>query len=351
MNLEYLTDLPLWANILLFILAAGIVWLAGTQLVVYADELAERFGLTRQFVGFILLATITSLPEIVTTFTASVAGDAALVLGNLLGGITFQTALLGVADVFFVRYALTSWPRKPTHALEAIILVIMLNFLLIVSYAGEVHMFWNIGLGAILLSLSYPLAVSMLRGFDERGAWVPIDVPEEHDGEGPMLGVNRLQNVATRSIVIPAIIASLLILFAGYFTADRAAVIAEQSGLGSSFIGLTLLAAATSTPELSTTIAAVRMGAYTMAISNIFGSNLIMIALILPADMAYRNGPILLEVDNSARLSISIGMLVTAIYVAGILIRRTPRLFGAGIDSISVLAIYAISIWLAYVSL
>ena len=93
------------------------------------------------------------------------------------------------------------------------------------------------------------------------------------------------------------------------------------------------------------------MGAYTMAISNIFGSNLIMIALILPADMAYRNGPILLEVDNSARLSISIGMLVTAIYVAGILIRRTPRLFGAGIDSISVLAIYAISIWLAYVSL
>ena len=145
MNLEYLTDLPLWANILLFVLAAGIVWLAGTQLVVYADELAERFGLTRQFVGFILLATITSLPEIVTTFTGSAAGDAALVLGNLFGGITFQTALLGVADVFFVRYALTSWPRKPTHALEAIILVIMLNFLLIVSYAGECICFGTSG--------------------------------------------------------------------------------------------------------------------------------------------------------------------------------------------------------------
>lgn len=352
MSIEYLADLPLWANILLFVLAAAIVWLAGTQLVVYADELAERFGLTRQFVGFILLATVTSLPEIVTTFTASVAGDAALVLGNLLGGITFQTALLGVADVFFVRYALTSWPRKPTHALEAIILVVMLNFLLIVSFVGEVQLFWGIGLGAMVLSLSYPLAVSMLRGFDERGPWVPIDVPEENDGEeGPMLGVNRLQDVAARNIIVPAIIASLLILFAGYFTADRASVIAEQSGLGSSFIGLTLLAAATSTPELSTTIAAVRMGAYTMAISNIFGSNLIMVALILPADMAYRSGPILLEIDNSARLSISIGMLVTAIYVAGILIRRTPRLFGAGVDSISVLAIYAISIWLAYASL
>ncbi len=351
MNIETLTDLPLWINIGLFVLAAGIVWVAGTQLVVYADELAERFGLTRQFVGFILLATVTSLPEIVTTFTASISGDAALVLGNLFGGITFQTALLGVADLFFVRYALTSWPRKHTHALEAIFLVIMLNFLLVVSFVGEWELVWNIGLGAVILSLSYPLAVALLRRYDERSSWVPIDIPEEKDGGGPILGVNRLQDVATRQVIIPAIIASLLILFAGYFTADRAAVIAEQSGLGSSFIGLTLLAAATSTPELSTTIAAVRMGAYTMAISNIFGSNLIMVALILPADLAYRDGPILMEIGQSAQLSITIGLLVTAIYAAGIVIRRTPRLLGAGVDSWLVLAIYFASIWLAYVSL
>jgi cation:H+ antiporter len=91
------------------------------------------------------------------------------------------------------------------------------------------------------------------------------------------------------------------------------------------------------------------MGAYTMAISNIFGSNLIMIALILPADIAYRKGPILAEVDNIAQFSVVTGILVTAIYIAGILIRRTPRLFGAGVDSVLVLIVYLTGLYAAFV--
>ncbi len=351
MELSSLSQIPLPVNIGLFLLAASIVWYAGTQLVVYADELAERFGLTRQFMGFIFLATITELPELVTTLTASWAGDAKLVLGNMFGGVTMQTALLAFADIFFVRYALTSWPRKPTHALEAMFLVILLNVLLAVSFVGETELYWGIGIGAVILSLAYPLAVSLLRTYDERAPWVPVDVPEVQDGDGVSIGVNRLKDTPTRNIIVPAAIASLLILVAGYFTADRAAMIAGQSGLGSSFIGITLLAAATSTPELSTTIAAVRMGAYTMAISNIFGSNLIMLVLILPADIVYRGGPILAEFDEAAQLSIVAGILVTAIYAAGILIRRTPRLFGAGVDSWMVLGVYFASIWLAWQTL
>ena len=90
------------------------------------------------------------------------------------------------------------------------------------------------------------------------------------------------------------------------------------------------------------------MGAYTMAISNFFGSNLIMVALILPADFAYRGGPILAEVDKVAQFSIVTGILVTAIYISGILIRRTPRMFGAGIDSILVLTVYLLGLIGAY---
>jgi cation:H+ antiporter len=336
-------------NVILFIFTAGVVWFSGTQLVVQADELAERYGLTRQFVGFIFLAAVTSLPELVTTLTGSLSNNAPLVLGNLFGGITFQTALLAIADLFFVRYALTSWPRKPTHALEAIILIVLLNVLLFVSLAGEVELFWGIGLGAIAISLAYPVAVYLLRKSDERIAWVPVDVPGQKDGY--LIGVNRLKGTATRQIIVSAAISSVLILIAGYFTADRAAIIAEQTGLGSSFIGLTLLAAATSTPELSTTIAAVRMGAYTMAISNVFGSNLIMLLLILPADVFYRGGTILSEIDKNAQLAIVTGMLVTAIYAAGIIIRRTPRFLGAGVDSWLVLLVYFAGIFIAYMAI
>ena len=70
-----------------------------------------------------------------------------------------------------------------------------------------------------------------------------------------------------------------------------------------------------------------------------------MLALILPADVAYRRGPILAEADASAQLSVATGIVVTAIYVAGILIRRTPSILGAGLDSWLVMTVYIASLF------
>ena len=340
--------MSLSANIAVFLLAAGVVWIAGTRLVVYSDNLAERFGLTRVFIGLVFLATVTELPEIVTTLTAAIAGDAQLVLGNMFGGVTMQTAILAVVDLLLVRTALTSWPRKPTHALEAILLVILLNAILAISYLGELEAFWGIGLGAISLGLIYPLVIALLRRYDEQSPWLPVDVPEGDKEIRSIASTKHLAHRATGWVIVRIALFSVLILIAGFITANRAALIADQSGLGSTFVGIAFLAAATSLPELSTTIAAARLGAYTMAISNIFGSNLIMVALILPADFAYRGGPILAEADTVAQFSIVTGILVTAIYISGILIRRTPRIFGAGVDSILVLAVYLFGLFGAY---
>ena len=341
-------QLSLPANILVFLVATAVVWIAGTRLVVYGDKLSDRYGLTRAFIGLVFLASVTELPEIVTTMTAAIAGNAELVLGNMFGGITMQTAILAVVDLAFVRYALTSWPRKPTHALEAVLLIIMLNIILAVIFLGEFELFWGIGLGAMMLALLYPLVIMVLGRYDEQSPWQPVDLPKSDEYHNKLTSIEPLQDMATRTLLIHAGFISLLILVAGVITANRAEIIAEQSGLGSSFVGVAFLAASTSMPELSTTIAAARMGAYTMAISNIFGSNLIMVALILPADIAYRNGPILANADPVAQFSIVTGILVTAIYITGILIRRTPRLFGAGIDSLLVLAVYLLGVVGAY---
>lgn len=342
------SPLPLAANIAIFLFATVIVWIAGTKLVDYGDSLSDRFNLSRAFIGLVFIATVTELPEIATTLTASIAGNAQLVLGNMFGGVTMQTAILAVVDIFFVRYALTSWPRKPTHALEAVLLVILLNIILIVSILGEFEIFWGIGLGALSLALFYPLVIILLRKYDEQTPWQPIDIPRESNSSDASSTTNQLKARSNSWLIWRAAFASLAILIAGIALATRADAIAIQTGLSSSFVGIAFLAAATSMPELSTTIAAVRMGAYTMAISNIFGSNLIMVALILPADIAYRKGPILAEFDNLAQFSIVTGILVTAIYIAGILIRRTPRMFGAGVDSILVLTIYLAGLYAAY---
>ncbi len=107
---------------------------------------------------------------------------------------------------------------------------------------------------------------------------------------------------------------------------------------------MSLLAAATSLPELTTSITAVRMGAYTMAISNIFGSNLIMLVLVFPADILFRSGPILRDVSPTVPLALGFGLLVTVIYSVGLVIRRKPKVGSIGLDSLLVLFVFLISL-------
>ena len=127
-----------------------------------------------------------------------------------------------------------------------------------------------------------------------------------------------------------------------------AEALAEQTGLGKSFIGATLLAGSTSLPELSTTIMAIRLHSYTMAISNIFGSNLIMVVLILPADLAFTGGPLLQYADKSAAFALICGIVVTSIYVVGLTVRSSGRFLGMGYDSAAVLLVYILSLFGLY---
>ncbi len=342
--LPILSELPLMANFALFGLAAVMVWFAGTRMVIIGNEIAERFNLTKEFIGLFFLAAATELPEVVTTLTGAYVGNAQLVLGNLFGGVTMQTAILAVIDIFVVRNALTSWPRKPTHALEAICLIVFINVLLAISIVGDVQIWGPIGLGATALFIAYPAAIGFLRRYDARKTWMPIDVPPDTDIKHMPLPNQDVEDWATSRLIVSSIVLALIILGAGVIATDRAELIADQTGLSASFVGAALLAAATSLPELSTTIAAARIGAYTMAISNIFGSNLIMLALIFPADAIYRKGPILAEMGPMAQFSLICGAVVSAIYVAGILVRKTPRFSGAGVDSWMVLCIYIASL-------
>ncbi|MHA1517458.1 MAG: sodium:calcium antiporter, partial [Alphaproteobacteria bacterium] len=138
------------------------------------------------------------------------------------------------------------------------------------------------------------------------------------------------------------------ILICALVLTSSAAAIAEQTGLRSSFIGVTLLASATSLPEVSTTLAAVRIGAHSMAISNIFGSNLLMVALVLPADLAYTGEPVLGTIDQATAFALLSGVLVTAIYLAGLLMRAKRQIFGMGVDSALVLLVYLLTLGVFY---
>ncbi len=342
------SNTPLAVNLMLFVICAICVWLAGGALARYADIIADRRRLGRAFMGLVFLAAATELPEIATTFTAAIQDNAALVLGNMFGGITMQTTILAIADIYVVRGVLTQYPRKPTHALEAALLIILLSTLLGFCISGDIVIGFNIGLGTSVLAIAYALCVMLLRSYDEEGDWVPVDLPGKFEAAADRNAGRPVVDLPTTTLMARTVGAAVVILVCGVLLVHSAEAIARQTGLGSSFIGATILAASTSLPELSTTIAAARLGAYTMAISNIFGSNLIMLFLLLPADALYRDGPILAQAGKTEMLNLVFGILVTAIIVVGLLVRRKPAVLGMGLDSACVLAVYVSSLFILY---
>ncbi len=336
--------LPIWLNLALFAATSAGVWLAGTRLCHYADAIADRKRIGKAMMGFVFLAAATELPEVVTTIVGSMAGEARLVLNNMFGGITMQTAILAVADAAVPMVTLTSYPRNSTPALEGILLILLLALLLAVSALGDAVLFWNVGIGSVIFAFSYAGTIALLRNFDQEEPWLPVEVLEEAAVPLAETTARNLDAIPMSRLAWMSLAATLVILVCGVMLVNLAKTLAVQTGWGTSFIGVTLLAASTSLPELSTTIAAVRLGAFTMAISNIFGSNLIMIALLLPADIFYTQGVLLDQIDATATFALISGLIVSSVYVAGLLLRNRKRVLGMGIDSVIVLVIYSASL-------
>lgn len=328
-------------SLFLFVACAAVVWVSGARLAYLADTLADRFKLAKSLMGLLVLSLATSLPEVATTLTAAVQQARDLVLNNLFGGIALQTAILAMSD-FWARGPITNYPRKANHALEATLLVFLLSVALVITNLGETIVLFGVGLGSAFIAVAYAGAIWLLRRYDNTSDWVPVDLPDPEPL--PFPAPFGLVDRSNRALVAQAMAASAAILIFGLLLVVFAERIAVQSGLGTGFIGVTLLAAATSLPELTTSITAVRIGAYTMAISNIFGSNLIMLVLVFPADILFRSGPILQNTSQTVSLALSFGIVVTAIYLTGLIVRRKPRIGAVGLDSILVLGAFLASL-------
>lgn len=171
----FVSSLPL--TLLVFVVSAFAVWVAGARLAYIADALSDRFKLAKSVVGLVFLSTATSLPEIATTLTAAVQGAQALVLNNLFGGIALQTAILAMSD-FWARGAITNYPRKANHALEATLLVLMLGLVIVILIVGEPVSIAGVGAGSVIIAMVYVGALWLLRSYDGASDWVPVDLPD-----------------------------------------------------------------------------------------------------------------------------------------------------------------------------
>ncbi len=343
-----------WLNGGIFLIAAAFVWYAGSRLSHYADTLSERLNLGKAFVGLLFLALATETPEIATTITATVRNNPSLALNNIFGGVVMQTAILALVDVTMIKGALTFFTPCPVLMLQGILLILLLSLTAAALVIGEQFTLGRIGLWTVLLFAGYLASLYLSQQYEGHERWEPNDGAEDVQREAKAKEPEReklakeQQGRSTRQLGLLFLAATGVILMAGIILARVAEALAEQTGLGSSFIGGTLLAASTSLPELSTTITSVRIGNYQMAVSNIFGSNSIMVALLLLSDIFYREGPIMDAAGTPALFMIAMGMAVTAVYLVGLVERRNRTVWRMGLDSGLVFVLYLVSIILLY---
>lgn len=166
MPLQNAQDYPLWVNAGLFLVAAAIVWAAGTRLARYVDAISDKTGLGKVFVGMLLLGVITSLPEIANVVTASVTDNPALAVNNLLGSAAINVLLLAIADAVIGREAVTAKVAQPSTLMMSTLCILVLVAVAMALTTGDVAVFgigvgaWSVGLcifsvGAFWLTANY----------------------------------------------------------------------------------------------------------------------------------------------------------------------------------------------------
>jgi cation:H+ antiporter len=328
-----LQDLALWMNVAVFAVAAGVVWFAGTRVAGYADRIQSATGAGEALLGMLLLGMITALPETAVALTASWSGNAGLAVNNLLGGMAFNVAILAAADAAVRGETLSAAVASRTPLLQGVLLILLLA---VVAGAtlGQSGSLLGIGAWSWLILGLYLGSLVLVQRREARG-----NAGEQRRAAG-RAPLGRLAGKTA--------LGAAAILAAGYALARTGEALAQQTGLGSSFFGAVFLAIATSLPEITLVFSAVRLGRYAMAMGNIFGANLLGLALLFVVDAAYREGPVLSAAGGFATFAALLGIAVTALFLIGLLERGHRMVLRMGADSLLVLATYCGGIAVLY---
>jgi len=343
MPLSDAQDFPIWVNALVFLVAAVLVWGTGTRLTRYTDAISERTGMGQAFAGMLFLGVITSLPEVANTITASAIGNPALAINNLLGSAAINILLLAVADAFVGRDAVTSVVAKPSTLMMGTLCMLVLIAAAMAATVGDVPVLgvglWALGLCAISIGGFWLSA-----GYDRRAPWIVKDrddTPEKGGDPTP-------QAAPLGPLVAKGAVAGTVIFAAGYALSQTGDALAVQTGIGTGMVGFALIGLATSLPELSTIVTALRIRRYEMAFGQVLGTNFVNLSLILLADAVFAGGPVTNELGTFEAVSALLGAALIGVFLVGLLERRNPTVMRMGFDSLAVMLLFGGGLVLLY---
>ncbi len=302
-----------------FLLVVAIILFAGTRLARYGDAIGEKTGLGGVWIGLVLLAAITSVPELATGISsAALVGLPDLALGTLFGSCLFNLVILAVLDIL----------HRPTPILSEVslrhVVSASLGILLVAIAGGSIlvgeglsglALGW-VGIPSIVIIILYLVGMGGMVHFERRRQLPPLEVASPRYAEVPL-----------RTVYFRFSLAAMAVIGAGIWLSFIGDEITRNTGWDASFVGSLFLAITTSMPELVVTIAALRLGALNMAVADILGSNMFNIAIIFAVDLFYIQGSILSSVSSVHLITALVTIVMSAVVLVGLRFGQKRKTF------------------------
>jgi cation:H+ antiporter len=318
-----------------FIIFAVVIVYFGYKLSHYGQIIAEKRFISKALFGVILLAFITSLPELIVNISSVTLVDAPdMAFSDVMGSVLFNLLILALLDLIQGKGGILSISAK-SHALTVSLTIVMLGLIALTIIQRTITNiqpgFGHIGYESIIFILIYILSTRMIY---------------KHSVEIVDLEGKQLEKVA--HFWGKFIISGLIVVICGLFLAKIGKEIVINSGMSETFVGLVFLAVVTSLPELIVSVSALKLGSVDMAVGNILGSNLFDTLIIPVTDLFYLKAQILSAISLSHVFTISLAIVFSAIVMAGLLYRSKKSFLKFGWDIIAMLIIFALSIFFFY---
>lgn len=328
-----------WAQFAGCALAIGY---AGSKLTRLADAIGEKTGMSRSWVGLVMLAAVTSLPELATGISAVTAANVPnIAIGDALGSTVFNLTLLVLLDLL---YRPDSIYKRASHehvlsAAFGVVLLCVLGASLLLEREKVLPAIGHVGAYTPLLLLLYLVAMRSVFLHGLQHAPAGSEPPSSHYAD-----------VTLRAAIVRFVGFALIVAVAGTWLPFVGTRIADDLGWSKTFVGTLLIAGATSLPEVVVTVAALRIGSLDMAIASLLGSNLFDVLIVAIDDAFYQRGPILADVAPVHAVTAFSAAMMSGAVIIGLMVRaRRQWMHAPGIVSLALLAAYLINVYILFV--
>ncbi|MDO6564145.1 sodium:calcium antiporter [Amphritea sp. 1_MG-2023] len=324
--------------------AALVIIMAGSKLAKLSDSLADQTGLGEALFGVLFLAGVTSLPDFAATLTAAVDARPNLAMSNVMGSMAVNLVFLAVADSVYRQANLEHAAASTVNLMLAGLLIVLLTLPLLAVFSPAMTLF-NIHPITVVIIIAYLFGFHLVVHTKTKPMWFPRQTRHTVADQPDTQHHDNLTWVWITFIGMAALTGA-----AGWILMESAKLIADQTDISETLMGGFFTALATSTPELVTTIVAIRIGALTLAVSNILGTNCFNMLVVAAADLGYTQGSIYHDIAPVQVTWALVSILMTAILLLGMVRRETYGIGKIGFESALIFAIYAITLGLIILS-